>query len=418
MTVGFFPTLHADELLYSGCAKYLARAGYRSAKQALSEIFGAATAGAIVDLPCRLSEFEAALPRGHGYTAERLIDEHTLAPFFCSFLPPEQVRCVRHDMLGNKGSAVHRRLGITASRIPLPDRLRYCPRCAETEAALLDEPYWHRLHQLPGVIICPRHAIFLEESEGFTRHPRNNWRLIPAKALIHSLPSRSLNPGDTRHAVLAAVARDSEWLLNNPRLSSEPDALRNRYLRLLIDRGFATYSGSIHVGKLLNSFKRHFPVSVLKHLGCELAGRGKIKDNWLLRLVRKNNHSHHPLYHLLLINMLGSSVEKFFSLPSELQYFGEGPWPCLNPAAAHYLKDHVTDCRVTFRGENMKPVGTFSCDCGFVFARTGPDADTEDRFRTGRIKSFGSVWEEELKCLWQRSDISVRRCCIKEDERS
>jgi hypothetical protein len=174
MATGYFPTLHPDELLYSGCARYFERGNFASVKSALFDLFGAATAGAIVDLPCRLSEFEAALPKGHGYKAERLIDKHTLAPLFCAFLPPERARRIRHDMLGNNGPALHRRIGLTANRVPFRDRLRFCPLCAREDIDHFVKPYWHRLHQLPGVEICPRHEVFLEEGEAFTRHDRND----------------------------------------------------------------------------------------------------------------------------------------------------------------------------------------------------------------------------------------------------
>lgn len=404
MATGFFPTLQPDELLYSGCARYFERSGFASVKSALFDLFSVATAGAIVDLPCRLSEFEAALPKGHGYKCERLIDEHTLAPFFCAFLPPERARRIRRDMLGNNGPTLHRRIGLTANRVPFRDRLRFCPLCARGE---VDEPYWHRLHQLPGVEVCPQHEVFLEEGEAFTRHDRNGWRLLTACESIRTVPARCVDSENPAHAILLALARDAEWLLNHPGLYKEPNALRNRYLRLMIDRKLATYSGSIRVIKLLKIFKDHVPVPLLKLLNCELAGRDKLKENWLLRLVRQPRHAQHPLHHLLLVNLLGSTAEQFFALPGELKFFGDMPWPCLNPAASHYREDCVTDCRVTFRGKDMRPVGTFTCDCGFIFARTGPDTCSEDRFRIGRMKSFGTVWEDELKRLWRDRVIST-----------
>jgi hypothetical protein len=404
MATGYFPLLHPDELLYSGFARYFERGDFANVKSVLFDLFGAATAGAIVDLPCRLSEFEAALPEGHGYKAERLIDEHTLAPFFCAFLGPDRARRIRRDMLGNNGNALHRRIGLTANRVPFRDHLRFCPLCAHEEVG---EPYWHRLHQLPGVEVCPRHEVFLEEGEAFTRHDRNNWRLFTADASIRMVPALAIDFDDPAHTILLAVARDAEWLLNHPGSYPEPDALRNRYLRLMIDRKLATYSGSIRVLKLLKAFEDHFPAPVIELLNCELAGSDKLKENWLLRLVRRPKHVQHPLHHLLLINLLGSTAEQFFALPGELKFFGDAPWPCLNPAASHYREECVTDCRVTFRGKDMRPVGTFSCDCGFIFARTGPDTTSEDRFHVGRMKSFGPAWEDELKRLWQDAATTV-----------
>lgn len=54
------------------------------------------------------------------------------------------------------------------------------------------------------------------------------------------------------------------------------------------------------------------------------------------------------------------------------------------------------DCEITACFKTRKPVGTFKCSCGFIFARLGPDQDEADVYRIGRIKEFGSVWLEKL----------------------
>jgi hypothetical protein len=151
---------------------------------------------------------------------------------------------------------------------------------------------------------------------------------------------------------------------------------------------------------LLAGFRKHYPPSLLRALRCEFAGADQEKSNWLLNLVRRPKNSHHPLRHLLLIDFFGISAEDFFALPEEVRFFGNAPWPCLNPAADHSMEERVADCQVSFRGPNHRPVGTFRCDCGFDYSRTGPDGQPEDRFRISKMKSFGSVWERELKRLW------------------
>lgn len=51
-----------------------------------------------------------------------------------------------------------------------------------------------------------------------------------------------------------------------------------------------------------------------------------------------------------------------------------------------------------------RPVATFSCSCGFV----GPDKDISDRYRIGRKKQFGHVWEAKLKRFLQEGGCSLR----------
>jgi hypothetical protein len=175
----------------------------------------------------------------------------------------------------------------------------------------------------------------------------------------------------------------------------------------MIACGLATYNGCVRAGELLRRFRAHYPAGILKSLGCELGGRDVRKDNWLLRLVRDPKHVQPPLHHLLLINFLGPTAEEFFSLPEELNYFGEQPWPCLNPASEHHGEGKITGCEISYRGKNHRPVGSFSCECGFVYARTGPDETPEDRLRISKMKAFGHVWEDALRRLWADPALSI-----------
>jgi hypothetical protein len=158
---------------------------------------------------------------------------------------------------------------------------------------------------------------------------------------------------------------------------------------------------------LLDEFTRHYSPTLLWFLHCEFTGSDRTKTNWLLRLVRPSKHAQHPLYHLLLIQFLGCTVEEFFQLPEELSPFGEGPWPCLNPASTHYRRPVVLECQPGDRLRYGKPTAKFSCECGFAYIRTGPDSSLEDRFRVGRIISFGQAWEAKLKQLWRDSSLSI-----------
>jgi|SRR5215213_136770 len=194
---------------------------------------------------------------------------------------------------------------------------------------------------------------------------------------------------------------------SNTPMRSDLSALYNRYIKLLIDRGLATYTGSIHVTKLLYEFRKYYSPALLKHIECEFTGSDQIKTNWLLRLVRPPKHAQHPLYHLLLIQFLGCTVEEFFRLPTELCFFGEGPWPCLNPAATHFREPVISDYKLSPRLRGGRPTATFSCRCGFTYARSGPDSSPNDRFWVRRMVSFGTVWEAKLKQLWKDSSLSL-----------
>lgn len=405
--IGCFPTPYPDELLYSICARFSDRVSYVNSKATLVELFGAATASAVVDLPNRLNHLAAALPRGTSLTVERLINQFTLFPFFTAFLPPERVQLFRGDMATSSGPSAHMRSGVMASSIPVPAFLRFCPACKREDEECYGETYWHRLHQLPGVEVCPIHQTFLENSAVGLRANRKHLQFISAKQSTRSVPAQLLGVRNRDHQALLQAARDAKWLLSHPTSGISLELLYGRYLRLLVARRLATYTGSIHVKKILAEFTAYYSPSLLKLLHCELRGGDVEKSNWLLRLARPPKHAQHPLYHLLLIQFLGCTAKEFFQLPEELRPFGEGPWPCLNTAASHYKQFVIMECQLGDRLRYGKLAGKFSCECGFAYARTGPDFSPEDRFHVGRVISFGPIWEAKLKQLWKDSSLSL-----------
>ncbi|HWS85736.1 MAG TPA: TnsD family transposase [Pyrinomonadaceae bacterium] len=407
MGLGHFPAPHPDELLYSVCARFSARVGYSNAKAVPEELFGTRYATATIDFPNNLGHLTAALPAGSSLTPERLINRHTILPFFSAFLPPERVVQIKADMRDGRSQAGCMRSGMMASRVPTPRYLRYCPVCVREDERRFREAYWHRTHQVSGVGLCPIHRMFLEESGVSRRAGRDNLQFIAADEAVRALPQRPIDPSDRDHQALLQVARDVAWLLEHPITGSELSGLHSHYLRLLADRGLATYTGCIHVPQLMSEFTRHYSITLLQRFHCKLTYSDQTKTNWLLKLVRSPKHAQHPLYHLLLIQFLGCTAEEFFRLSDESGPFGKGPWPCLNPTAAHYRQPVILKCQLGDRLRYGKPAGKFSCECGFAYVRTGPDSAPEDRFRVGRILSFGQAWETELKRLWRDSSLSI-----------
>lgn len=405
--IGHIPTTNPDELLYSLCARYAARVRYPSKKSVLLDLFGTHNVIASVGLPCRIGLLREAIPSGSDLTIRRVIDEHTLLPYFAPFIPAGRVAQLRRDMEGSGGTRVYSRSGVMAGRLPAPERFRFCPACKTEDEKGCGETYWHRLHQLPGIEVCSSHLTFLENSSLGLRIGRKHHQFFTAKQATLAMPVRYVDIENQKHLILLQLTRDTQWLLENPSAGTSLEALHIRYLRLLIDRELVTYTGSVHVKKLLDQFSNYYSPALLKHLHCELRGSDVEKSNWLLRLVRRPRHAHHPLYHLLLIQFLGCTVEEFFHLPEELSPFGRGPWPCLNPAAAHYRRPVIMEHQLGDRLRYGKPMGKFNCRCGFAYARTGPDSSPEERFRIGRVISFGQVWEDTLKRLWHDPLLSI-----------
>jgi hypothetical protein len=158
---------------------------------------------------------------------------------------------------------------------------------------------------------------------------------------------------------------------------------------------------------LFEAFQRLYPETLLYQLHCELNLHRTTP--WLTGLLRASvRRASHPLYHLLMIHFLGHTLESFLQLPVERQPFGDGPWPCLNPAADHYQHPCIPTCQIQYRLQDGLPVGTFTCACGFSYTRIGPDRSADDRLRYGYVNATGRVWDDLFRQLWYDPDINTK----------
>lgn len=406
--IGNFPDPHPDELLYSVFARFSARVRYPNKQSVLKELFGTANTVASFDFPGYLSYLAAALPARTGYTADYLIDNHTSLPFFELALTPDRARQVREHMY-ESGHGIYTLLGILASFIPQPRWLRLCPQCVVEDRKNYGECYWHRIHQVSGVEVCPIHQNGLYES---TIRALEKLVFVSAEDAVQSLSLHPDAPQPAYHQQLLTLAQDINWLLSKPMLP-DTQTLHKLYLKQLVVLGFATHCQKrVNMEKLVQAFKSCHPPELLKLLHCELGET--MSQNWVVRLFKYQRVHQHPLRHLLFIHFLGYTAETFLALDPEEKPFGDGPWPCLNPASDHYLEKPIQECHISYSKDvkRQPPVGTFSCSCGFIYARWGPDTSEKDLFRYDKILAFGALWETRLRQLWKDPTVSFKRIVV------
>lgn len=399
---GYFPDPYPDELFYSLCARFSTRMQYEFDQAVTEDLFGAAKMRPSLELPCYLDRLVKALPPGHPCTIDQLINWHTQLPFYSPFLPAQRVAQLRERMRGNDAQGIYLYSGRAASRMPSLEQLRYCPMCVKQDRRQWGEAYWHRVHQLVGIDLCPQHSVPLRPCHEAVWQQKGLRKFLSAEEALGKLSSHGIVEDEdfTGREVRCRLAREAAWLLAHPQLVAGPEALHTRYLILLADKGFATYLGSkIYLSKLNRAFREYYSPEFLVALNCPLEGR--IENNWLDTLIRCPLRIKHPLYHLLLINFLGYTVEQLLNLSGERKPFGEGPWPCLNGVCKHYHQPVILTCEVFHsQSRGARPVGVFRCGCGFAYSRTGPDQTTADRFRRGRIITYGAVCENAVRQLW------------------
>lgn len=415
MSIGHFPTPHPEELFYSVCARFQDRVEYGNKKFVSRELFGSWCAP-VVDLPARLGYFTGALPHGHGLTIDRIVEGYTLFPIYRPFLPSRRAQRVRGFMERDAVQHVKMGAGSSGTRVRQPDYLRFCPACVGEDVRLFREPYWHRVHQFPGVVVCPTHHVFLEDSSARVRLPANQFDYVSAERAIYAAaPPRPVDRSDATHQALLNIARDAAWLLGQRGLSSGFAALRLRYVHAFFELGYCTYSGFVDKAKLTKGLRDHYGPDFLRLLRCEL--REDTDSNWASVFIKdlSKRKVHHPLQHLLIIQFLGFTAQSFFNMLAEYKPFGEGPWPCLNPVCDDYKKSARTTHKLTFSYSKRKrrPVGIFGCACGFAYSRTGPDSSEEDKLRYDRVSRHGQKWDDTLRDLWDNSTLFLEEISLR-----
>nr|WP_260440152.1 TnsD family Tn7-like transposition protein [Cohnella lubricantis] len=197
--------------------------------------------------------------------------------------------------------------------------------------------------------------------------------------------------------ILCQIAEDVRLLIENSESLTNLYNLRDHVLPRLFESGYVTAGARIRQRKFYEQFTITFGEELLRIMDSTLSGE---VNSWTATAVRKARYVVHPVRSLLLVRFLYGSLEQFLSVPdSSYTPFGLGPWPCLNKASDHYHRAVVTSLQVTRCTDTSQPVGTFTCNCGFSYSRRGPDQCNEDKYRRGRIKSFGPVWAKKLREL-------------------
>lgn len=406
--IGHFPPPYPDELFYSVCARLNDHMRYPSKRKLMEDLFGAKGANLKTYLPSRLDYLISMLPPSYKLSADDIIDKHTILPFYSSFLSTDRVNAVRAGMHTNNG-LLTKHIGGGFDLPVFVRYLRYCPLCAEEDHAK-GERYWHRMHNIPGVEVCPMHCTWLEETDADIRG------LVSANQAIRPVPANHLDLSNPYQASLLKIAQDALWLFNRSKPVADLRAIRKSYRFLLYKKGLANYKGTILVGELLQSLLTNFPAALLKRLNCEVHAN----RCWVMRLVTESPGTMHPVQYVLLMQFLGYTAEDFFALSDDAPFgedffsddapFGEGPWPCLNSTSNHYLQKEIQFCHIEYSGVKEKPLkGTFTCQCGFAYVRCGPDSSKDDLLRKGRVKSYGYIWEAALRQLWMDRSVSLEQ---------
>lgn len=405
--LSFFTDPYPDELLYSAFARYHFYSGNIDLKDTLTELFGKNTVIPSFEIGSHLKFLCNVL--GGTYNPKSLIQKHTLFPFYTPFMPSNRRKELLKSIISQDGKGIYTKIGIVAGSICKKDGIYYCSACASEDIEKFGEAYIHREHQLQGVMMCPHHGQILKKYL-ITSREYSRIEYIRLNGSLLDLSEKYLYQEKYQDKLLQ-ISKAAYYLLSQDLSHISKNDVLLRYKNLLYEMNLTTNNLRVKQEELHEMVVNHYGNELLDILGSSI----NINDeyNWLKVATRSVARTVHPLRHILLILFLTGDIETFFAEIRKIYNpFGKEPWPCLNKAADHYQQDIVTQLIITADYKTRKPVGTFICTCGYIYSRTGPDKMEKDRYRKGRVKAFGHIWEDKLKEVLDEQCLSYRKMAL------
>jgi hypothetical protein len=389
---------------------------FRSGAAVREALFGSRDITAVVDLPGHLQQFVDRLPPNHPYPVCELIRKHTLFPFYAPFVRADRASAA-FELLREGAPGVHRLLNVTGSAVAAPKRLRYCLQCAASARNQFGTAYWHRLHQIPGVVVCPQHEVPLYESgaERRSRIDRNGYRALEAEAQAGTVIQ--VSDASLEHHI--RIAREAEWLLASDPFTVDLPTLRSAYRRLLHAKGWIDSIDQLMTQAMERAVLDYYGRAFFAVAGIAYQGAGS-GDTWASRVFQLPIFFHAPMRHLVMMGFLGMYASELLSLThSEGDTDGEavvdtrrgalshaGPpvpaaGPCRNPVCSQFDSNGIQSLPAISGGPRQIFVQCPICRFAYWYDANCPGI--------WGVLETGDHWDAELRRLVLETRISQGR---------
>lgn len=305
----FFPTGFPDETLHSLISRYARLCGLRSSQAAFADVKFAPAFSQNVAFPIRLADLARVLPKGTELSVSELIEHHTLLPYYAPFLSRSQLDQARRSMAGN-GRALMLTVGVNASRIGFASRIRCCADCIAQDQDEWGVAYWHRVHLLPGVLVCPYHGTLLRVLDHRWSSRNSRYLNLPSDDIVQA-HTVSLDIESRYLFALRDIALRSQQVLESGVRALPACALRHALLQGAAKLGLASQSNRLQLHLLAGHISESFAALPSEW---EFGVLGEYREDmpaaWVTKLLRKPRASHHPLKFILLSSALRVEMAK------------------------------------------------------------------------------------------------------------
>lgn len=293
---GYVPPPLPDETVYSTLAAVCRLAPDPDLTRRL---FGTERTAARVDWPVGLRTIARAMPPTVGASETILFRDHTIAPAYLPFLSEARRHELMRSMYEVRAGEPAKVAGAMTSLVRTPERTRICPACLEGDARRHHRAYIHRVHQLPGVVVCPDHPGVILRDTAATRRKTYSRKAYVDVDRTDILGRAAELLTERERIVCTDVGNVFRRLLDGEAPHQGPEHVRLALRAEIMSRGYVFAAGKVDLRAFQNEFVSWFTPTLSVALGLRRPADHDTAS-WLCRRLTRRTGSIHPLVAILL----------------------------------------------------------------------------------------------------------------------
>lgn len=300
-SLSFVPPLLPNQTIYSWCAVFHERSGNSSVVESRLQLCGSTRGRWNFHIPSHLDALSASTQLLLG-TPEEIVRAATTLSYYTKFRTANVVEAILKQVRGSSVRGLARSLGMDKSGNNVHPPRRSCHECIMEDESKYGFAYWHRDHQLPGVIVCQHHGTellsipYCYESKLWDTFlwPRNDWNLTKEQ-------TTASGTADTKITLQRLAQSTADMTCRE--LAGGYSVLKMKMIcfEMLKERNLIGPDDSVTLSYALRDYANHFE-NVASVPEIAVAMQSSIRP--LLLVLRDVDCRVHPLVWVLIIDWL------------------------------------------------------------------------------------------------------------------